>query len=195
MKAILFLSLMFLLSACSQVAVTGAQAVYNRHSLQKEWDDQYITMQAYKALKIDTDAFKDANISISTFHHEVLLAGQAPQSWQKEKAEQIVQGIPNISHIYNLVIVSNPSSSLKRISDAWITGKVKAKLIASSDVDASEVKVVTENGTVFLMGYLSPGAADAAVDIASNTDGVERVIKIFSYITISKKLAMAHEDM
>jgi len=176
------------LQGCVDVATTGAQAIYNRHSITKNVSDQYITLQAYKALYIKTDQFKNTNIAISTYNGEVLLAGQVPLSWQKNKAEQIVKQVPEIKSIYNLVKVKSPSSSLTRISDAWITAKVKAKLMASDDVDATQIKVVTENGTVYLMGVLMPAQATAAVDLASNTDGVQSVVKIFSYMNITKTL-------
>lgn len=177
----------FMQQACMDVASTGVQAVYNRHSIQKTWDDQYITMQAYQALYHRTKEFNNANITISTYHREVLLAGQAPYAWQKIKAEQVLKTIPKVKEVYNLITIANPSSTLTRLSDTWITAKVKAKMLASNDVDATMVKVVTENGVVYLMGILQPDEAEAAVDLARNTDGVLGVVKMFSYVTITKK--------
>jgi osmotically-inducible protein OsmY len=176
------------LSACANVAMSGASAVYNRQSLQKSINDQYTTMSAYKALNIDDKRFKDANISIATFNGEVLLAGQVPSAWQRNQAERIVKRIPDVKHVYNLVTVASPSSTLTRISDSWITTKIKTKLIASNDLDATQVKVVTENGMVYLMGILLPDQAKAAIDIARDTDGVVGVVKVFSYMRISKKM-------
>ena len=186
----LFLSFILIVASsqgCTDVAISGAQAVYNRQNIQNNFNDQYITMQAFKALNIDDHRFKDTNIAIATYNGEVLLAGQAPEDWQRAQAGKIVAQIPDVKHVYNLVTLSNPSSTLQRMSDAWITAKVKAKFIASNDVDASKIKVVTENGTVYLMGIIFPTQADAAVDLASNTDGVGKVVKIFSYLSISKK--------
>ena len=161
--------------------------IYNHHSL-KNFNDQYTTMRIYQALNYKTNQFKDANISIATMDGEVLLAGQVPMAWQKEKAEAIVRELPDIKQVYNLVTVASPSSALTKISDAWITTKVKAKLIAADDVDATKVKVVTENGNVYLMGIIKPDEADAAVELAGNTEGVQSVVKIFSYVTISKRV-------
>jgi len=174
------------LQGCMNVATTSAEAVYNRHSIEKNLKDQYLTYQAYRAIYFDNDMFKNANITVSTYNREVLLAGQAPHEWQKRKAHTLVSNIPDIKHLYNLIEVQSPSSSLTRISDAWITTKVKAKLLASNEVDASKVKVITENGRVFLMGIVLPEQADAAVDLAGNTEGVLSVVRVFSYMKISK---------
>lgn len=174
-------------TACANVAVTGAQAAYNHKGLQKNISDQYITMQATHVL--NRPRFSDTNIEIATMNGEVLLAGQVPEAWQKEEAEQRVAQIDGVEHVYNMLKISSPSSSLVRMSDAWITTKVKSKLIASNDIDATHIKVVTERGTVFLMGIVLPEEAEAATDIASNTDGVASVVKMFSYMKLSKTLA------
>ena len=174
------------LQGCANMAVTGAQAVYNHHSLQKSFKDQYITLQAYNTINLEDKRFKDTNIAIATLNGEVLLAGEAPEPWQRAQAEKMVKRIPDVRRVYNLVSIASPSSALTRISDAWITTKVKSRLIASSIVDATQVKVVTENGTVFLMGTLPPEQATAAIEVARTTSGVETVVKLFSYIHITK---------
>lgn len=186
MRIFLFIFLIMFLSGCMNVATTGAQAVYNQHSLKKNLTDQYINMQAFQAIHHKHQEFKNANISVATYNGEVLLAGEVPEAWQREKVEEVIKKIPDVKEVYNLVQVSSPSSTLTRMSDAWITAKVKAKFIASDDLDATQIKVVTENGTVYLMGILPAEDANIAAQLASETSGVQRVIKIFSYVTISK---------
>ena len=175
------------LQACVDVAMTGAQVVYNRQSIQKNLNDHYITMQAYKTLNIDSEEFKNANIDITTYNNEILLAGQVPTPTLRMEAEERLKSISDVKHIYNLITIGAPTSTLTKISDAWITAKVKSKFLASNELDASQIKVVTENGVVYLMGILKPEEAQEAVEIASNTDGVASVVKIFTYIQIIKK--------
>jgi osmotically-inducible protein OsmY len=179
-------AILIAISGCMDAAMTGAQVVYNRNDLQKKFADQYITLHAYRAIYVDTDRFKDSHVSISTFHGVVLLAGQVPTTACKNAINKIIRTIAKNNQIYNLTIVSSPPSSLTRMSDSWITAKIKAKLIAMDDIDPSQIKVVTENGTVFLMGQLFPSQAQIAVDVASNTDGVQNVVKVFSYLRISR---------
>jgi osmotically-inducible protein OsmY len=174
------------------MATTGAQAVYNRHTIQKNVNDQMITMKAYHILNYKNDElFKNAHISIATFNNDVLLAGEAPEIWQRKKAEVLVQKIPGVKNVYNFISQESPSSTLTRMSDGWITTKVKGQLIASSDIDTTEIKVVTENGNVYLMGVLEPSTAKVAEEIARSTSGVKRVVRIFSYVHISKAVADA----
>jgi len=186
LKWIFVLTLLMMQQACFNVATTGAQVVYNRRSIQESMNDQYITLQVHQAVNANKKEFSECNIAITTQHGRVLLVGQVQNHFQKNKMEQMTRRIPNVEEVYNLLAISNSSSTLKRISDVWLTTKVKAKLIASNDVDATQIKVMTENGTVYLMGILPKDEAEMAVDIASDTEGVESVVKIFSYLHITK---------
>jgi osmotically-inducible protein OsmY len=55
-------------------------------------------------------------------------------------------------------------------------------LSAAESTDATRIKVVTENGVVYLMGLLTRAEADAAVDIARDIQGVQKIVKVFEYI-------------
>lgn len=62
------------------------------------------------------------------------------------------------------------------VSDSWITTKVKADLLASSNVPGTEVKVETVNGVVSLSGTVATQAEkDKAVTTAKGIKGVTRV--------------------
>lgn len=188
-KIIILLSwvtILLFLQGCVSAAMSGASALYNRRSIEKVANDQYLTLQAYRALSNKTAPLKDANVTVATFNGELLLAGQVPSAWQRSKAEELVRNISGIKSVSNFITIASPSSTLSRINDTWLTAKVKAKLIASEDVDPSHIKVVTENRTVFLMGTVQPEEAEAAVDLARNTDGVGSVVKVFNYLRLSK---------
>jgi osmotically-inducible protein OsmY len=78
--------------------------------------------------------------------------------------------------------VVGPKSSLgDRSNDTFITSKVKTRFVTENRFPANLVKVVTENSVVYLMGIVTNEEAEAAVDIARNTDGVTKVVKVFEY--------------
>lgn len=174
------------MAGCFNAAVTGAQAVYNHDSLQKTINDQYITMQAYDKLRRYLPEFQHSNISVSSFHEVVLLTGQTPSNTSRQQAEKIVKRIPDIEKIYNFIHVSPISTPAEDLQDTWITTQIKTKIIAENDLDPSQIKVVTDHGTVFLMGTVLMQQADTAAYLARTTDGVEKVVKIFTYLQICK---------
>jgi len=176
----------YTLSGCVNAAFSGAQAVYGRHNIQSSLNDQYITMKAERTIYLDTDRFQNTNVSVSSFNGIVLITGQVENNAQRIEIENIVKKIPGVKEIHNVTTVAPTSSPLTRVSDTWITTKVKSKLIAMNDIDPSQIKVVTESGVVYLMGIVPPEQAEIAVEIARSTEGAQSVVKVFSYIHISK---------
>lgn len=168
------------------MALSGAQAVYNHKSIENSISDTVIAFKANHV--INHPRFKETNISIAVLNKEVLLSGEVNEPWQKERAAALIANIDGVEHVYNYLAISAPASSLSQAADSWLTTKVKSKIIANRDIDATRIKVVTERGTVYLMGLLTPDEADAAAEIASATDGVTSVVKLVSYMKITKTL-------
>jgi osmotically-inducible protein OsmY len=94
-----------------------------------------------------------------------------------------VRGIENVVTVINELVISGPSSYTSRSSDALITANVKGSLVEMKTISATSFKVVTERGTVYLMGRVSQREGDLAANIAKSVSGVQRVVKIFEYIT------------
>lgn len=193
-RTFIFLKFSFLfilgstLVACmyGSAAMTGAQVVYDRHNLQKKINNHYAALQAYRSIYIDTDKFKDTNVSVSTFNNVMLITGQAPKAAQKNEIERLVKNVADEREVYNFTEVSSPVSHLTALSDSWITTKIKSQYIAANEIDPNLIKVITENGTVYLIGIVPPEQADIAVKIASSTSGVQNVVKVFSYSRVTK---------
>ena len=176
----------FSLQGCMNAAITSGQAVYNRQSIQTTLNDHYVTMKAEREIYLDNTRFANTRVSVSSFNGVVLLTGQVPEASQKEDIEKIVRKISEADEVHNLITVSAPASALVQVSDSWITTKIKSKLLATNGVDPAQIKVITENGVVYLMGLLPKEEAEIATDLARTTDGVQSVVTIFGYITISK---------
>lgn len=176
------------LTACTygSAAMTGAQAFYDRHSLQKKFDDNITTFNIYNDLYVNSKHFTGTHISIATFNDSVLIIGQIPDKKRQIEIEDIAKKYAKNRDVYNYTELASPSSMLVQASDSWITAKIKARLIAINDVDPSKIKVITENGIVYLLGIVPHEQASIAVDVAKETIGVQDVIKLFSYVTISK---------
>ena len=70
---------------------------------------------------------------------------------------------------------------MSRSNDALITSKVKGRFMDAGRFQINHVKVVTENGVVYLLGLVKREEAQSAVEIASSTSGVKKVVKVFEY--------------
>jgi osmotically-inducible protein OsmY len=190
LKLLIILAFACLIQSCMSAAIsgvsTGAQAAYNQHNLKNSFRNQSICMKVDHAIHWQTTAYKDSRVSVSTFNNIVLLTGQVPDTALRNNLLVIAKSVPGVTKVYNLTTVSSPTSSLVQISDSWITTKIKSQMIAEEDIDPSQIKVLTENGTVYLIGTVFPNQGALATEIARSTSGVENVVRIFSYLHVNK---------
>ena len=132
-------------------------------------------------LNKDAQLQQEARINVVAYNGKVLLIGQAPNESAKESAKSVAAGVEGVNEIYNEIRTGEKISVAQIAQDSWITTNIKSRLLVNSEVKATEVKVITENGEVFLMGQLSNSQANAAAEVARHVHGVSKVIKVVTY--------------
>ncbi len=185
-QALLVSSLMLTLQGCIFVAGAAAGAaaiavVYDHRTIQNSLEDTDLANKIVDKIRVVPNLRNQSHIEVTVFHHIVLLSGETPNAEWKQQAEEIAKTVPGVTRVYNQISIQGPTSSLTRTSDSWITAKIKSQMLATEDLKSSSIKVVTENGVVFLMGIVRQQQADIAVDIARQVSGVQKVVKIFQY--------------
>ncbi len=184
-RNIFLIALVIQLSGCAAVAVGGVAAtgtaVADRRTTGTLIEDQTIEVKAYKALKADAELNEQAHLNVTSYNTVVLLTGETPTDAMRQRAMEIVKGVDKVTHVYNELSIAAPSSMVSRSSDSYITTKVKTKLFADKKISGIQVKVNTEKGAVYLMGIVSRAEAEIATDIARQTGGVQKVVKLFQY--------------
>lgn len=161
------------------VAAGGAMAA-DRRTSGAYVEDQGIELKAKKT--IIEQVGDSVHASITSYNRNVLITGEAYDQAAKNKTEAIVKDLDNVKNVTNELTIGPKTSLTSRSNDTYITSKIKAKMVKESRFPANYVKVVTENSGVYLMGLVTHQEAEDAVDIARNTDGVEKVVKVFEYI-------------
>ena len=145
-------------------------------------DDSRNESLAKKLIEKSHSAYEDANFAVTSFNGVALITGQVPSADMIAIATDEVEKLRNVRKVHNELRVAGPTSMIARTNDTWLTTKVRSALAASEHTDTSRIKLVTENGVVFMMGLLSRTEADAAVDVARQTKGVQKIIKLFEYM-------------
>jgi len=175
-----------LLAGCAPLVVGAAAGgamlmASDRRSSGAQIDDEAIELRAGSRLG---DAFGDrAHIAVTSYNRQVLLTGEVADEAAKQRAEQIVGGVDNVRAVINELAVMPPTSLPQRSGDVLITGKVRASFVDASDLPTNAIKVVTERGTVYLLGRVTQREADRGTQIARNVGGVNKVVRIFEVLT------------
>ncbi|MDH3316970.1 MAG: BON domain-containing protein [Gammaproteobacteria bacterium] len=162
--------------------VTGAAVAYDRRSAGTFVDDELIELKSIGALQDDSELWNYSHISVTSFNNIVLLTGECPSEALRQRAAEIVAKVQKVRKVHNEIIIAAPTSMMSRSEDTVLTGKVKTALLNKEDLEATRVKVVTEDGVVYLMGLVTQKEADAATEVTRRVGGVKRVVRIFEYI-------------
>ena len=178
------------LQGCVEMAVVGAGAAAlaadDRRSIGAQTEDKDIDLRGESRVN---DRFGDkVHINVTSYNRNVLLTGEAPDAGTKAQIERIVRELPNVRGVVNEIQIAGVSSYSARGNDSYLTSKVKARFIDNGgSFSANQVKVVTEGSVVYLLGLVTRKEAEAAVEIARTTGGVQKVVRVFEYIEAPAK--------
>ncbi len=185
-RSLILLGLLAQLIGCAAVAVGGAAAatgtaVVDRRTTGALVEDQTIEVKALKSFHDDAELNEQAHLNVTSYNTVVLLTGETPTDAMRQRAMELVKKVDKVTHVYNELTIAAPSSLVSRSSDSYITTKVKTQLFADKNVSGVQFKVVTEKGVVYLMGIVSRAESEIATEIARQTGGVQKVVKLFQY--------------
>jgi osmotically-inducible protein OsmY len=159
---------------------TGLAVSEDRRTSGTFVEDEGIELKSAKHIreKLGTNV----QVNVTSFNRNVLLTGEAPTEAMKKEVENLVIGISNVRNVTNEINVANASSLISRSNDTLTTTKVKGRFLDSGRFQINHIKVVTENGAVYLLGLVKRQEAESASEIASSTSGVLKVVKVFEYL-------------
>ncbi|TRX76272.1 BON domain-containing protein [Pseudomonas mangiferae] len=150
----------------------------------KTIDDQFTPSKvSARIAETSPDLKTNSHIIVASYNGVVLLAGQTPTAELKSKAEEAARSVAGVKKLYNELQVMAPSSvsGLARMNDSTITSKLRTQMFADGNIPTSRIKVVTENGVVFLLGLVSRQEAALATNVVQQTSGVQKIVKLFEY--------------
>lgn len=173
------------LTACFPLLVGGAAGgalvAMDRRTSGAQLEDEGIELRSMARLRDNIGS--RARVSVTSYNRQVLLTGEVLNENDKKLVEQVVSRVENVSGVVNELAIIDSPSLVQRSSDVLITGQVKALLIDAKDLYANAFKVVTERGTVYLMGRVTQREADRATEIARGARGVQKVVRILEIIS------------
>lgn len=185
-KLAILLGATIFLQGCVAAVIGGgavaAKVATDPRTTGTQIDDETLEFKVENAVEKDAQIKAEGRVNAVSYNGRILLIGQVPNSDVKDTATALAKGVEGVNEVYNELTVS-PKISFAQISkDSWLTTQVKSKMFVDGRVKATDVKVISENGEVFLLGNVTQSQANAAADIASKISGVKKVIKVFKYL-------------
>ncbi|MCX7255857.1 MAG: BON domain-containing protein [Polaromonas sp.] len=175
------------LSACvgpllvGGAVVGGGMVVADRRTSGTQLEDEGIELRG--ASQIRANLGTRVRVNLASYNRKVLMTGEVPSLKDKEWVEQLVSQVENVNSVVNELEVLDSPSFAVRSSDVLLSGHVKAMLIDAADLKLNAFKLVTERGTVYLMGRVTQREADRATEVVRATPGVQKVVRVLEIIS------------
>ncbi len=175
-------------SACVPVALVGGAVAggtllmsADRRSSDTQTFDRNIESGAQEAIvKLLPGR---GHVNVNSYYRKVLITGEVPTAQDKQTVEAAVRALPGVQSVVSDLAVMPDSGALQRSNDALISSKVRARFVGTNGIPAGSIKIFTERGSTYLMGRLTPEEAARATDLAAQTDGVQRVVRVIDLIS------------
>lgn len=175
------------LQGCLPIAAVGVGAAVtsanDRRTSGTQIEDEGIELRASN--RIGERWGDKVHFNVTSYNRAVLLTGEVPNESIKAEVEKLVTAITNVRGMTNDIQVAGGASLSARANDSFLTSKVKARFVDGNMFNPFHVKVVTESGTVYLIGIVTEAEAKSATEIARTTGGVKKVVRLFEYCKLT----------
>lgn len=145
-------------------------------------DDQGLEVIAKVNINKTNPDLKLSNINVTSVNNILLLTGQVPTQELKDLAKTTVENINKVRKVYNELQIKGNTAVLVRTNDTWLATKVKTAFITDDMIASNKVKIIIEDGVLYLMGILTQTEANYVTNVSSNIAGIQEVVKVFEYI-------------
>jgi len=185
-NSFLSLTAALLLSGCvtalvAGVAIATVDILHDRRTVGEYIDDSAIEVTARNILVSKPVFRKTAHVKPTSWNGILLVTGEIDSEEVKPQLISKFSNIQGVRQVVDETSITGKTRLLARSNDAWITSKVKSRLVLKTGLDANRVKVITTRGSVYLMGIVTREEADKATQYTQTVRGVKRVVKVFEY--------------
>lgn len=173
--SLILLGSLLTLSACSD---------HQRRSTGTVLNDQSLEYEVIGNIRSDPGFGENDHIKVEVHQGVVLLAGETVSEENRILATKLAEKPRLTERVVNDLKVGDRSGFGGKLDNSWLTTKVNSILVTENPVsgnDATRIKVVSSQNTVYLMGLVSREEGEAIAEVVRNIGGVEKVVKIFDY--------------
>lgn len=163
------------------VAIATVDIIHDRRTAGEYVDDNTIELTARNYLLSKPEIRAAAHVKSTSWNGILLITGEVDDETIKQDMVAYFQNIDGVRQLVDETTITGKTALLARTNDAWITTKVKSRLLVKTGLDANRVKVITTRGSVYLMGIVTEDEGERATDVARGVKGVARVVKVFEY--------------
>ncbi|HAT1681590.1 TPA: divisome-associated lipoprotein YraP [Klebsiella oxytoca] len=163
-------------------AALAAKTTVDPRSTGEQIDDTTLLLRTQHVLENDPALRQHARVVATVWQDQILLTGEAPTTSLREKALQLVRRVPGVRTVWNEIRPGHPISSGQIALDIWLASQVRTRVLFSDQARLSDIKVITENNEVFLLGRVTAEEGRRVATLTSRINGVHHVTTAWTLI-------------
>jgi osmotically-inducible protein OsmY len=161
-------------------ATTGVAVVQER-SVGSALDDSAIQI-AVQGKMIDHSGKLFLNVATEVDEGRVLLTGVVRKTEDRVAAARIAWDTNGVAEVLNEIQVTDKSGIINYTKDAWITTKLRTKMLGDSKIVGINYTIETVNAVVYLLGVAQDATElNRVTEHARNIGGVTEVVSHVRY--------------
>lgn len=192
MKTFLLLLLLtadFLTSGCATRAVSDQEitelSLHDRRTRDAIVNDIDIEADIHSDLNDMQEMLQQSRINIVVYNGRVLITGEVSDEQTQTELINTIRVVKNVKQVHNNLVIGYPNDFASSSHDTEIKNRLIAALGQIRTIegfDSSVVKVIVENGTVYLMGLLHRNEGAVVINVIRHQPDVKQIITIFEYL-------------
>lgn len=171
-----------LLIAGAAAGVAGASVISDKRTAGVVFEDKRIEIRAVETINDDGEISDATHVSVTSYNQVVLLTGQAASEEDRQRIIDHVSAIEGVRGIHDHIEISDPTGLRQRSRDTLTTARIKSELVGNQGLASAQIKVVTENDIVYLMGLVTRAQAEKIVPVVQQVEGIRGVVLVFEYV-------------
>ena len=173
-----------LITLLVSILILAACGSHERRSTGTVLNDQSLEYDVISNIRSNAAFGEDDHIKVEVHQGVVLLAGETVSEENRILATKLAEEPRLTLRVINDLRIGRRAGFGGKLDNSWLTTKVNSILVTENPIsgnDASRVKVVSSQNTVYLMGFVSRKEGEDIAEVVRNIGGVEKVVKIFDY--------------
>lgn len=162
----------------SGCAIDAATSVAEDRRFSQVIADTEVKTDINKRLLSETNRDLFFDVSSDIYEGRVMLTGSVKTARDRQRAGALVNGLRGVRTVYNEIQVTNEGGFTNTANDAWISTKIKAKLLAEKGVKSINYKWRVVNSVVYFIGRArTQKEFNKVLALVKDTQHVTRVVQ------------------
>jgi osmotically-inducible protein OsmY len=155
-------------------AIDAATTVAADRPMSQVVNDAEIVLDINKRLLAEENRDLFFDVITNAYEGRVMLTGSVRTERDRQRAAALVDGLRGVRAVYNELQVTDAGGLANTANDAWISTKIRARLVAEKGVRSINYRWHTVNGVVYLIGRAQ---SRTELEIIKDTDHVTRLVQ------------------